>query len=95
MSQDNYRKGIHVSLLKSTHRELKIKLIKKGLTFQETFEAVAIKIIEDDQLMEKIINEIINTKKSKTLSKFAKSDAESVYDAIESFNPFDKKKEGK
>ncbi len=84
------RKGVHISLFKSTHRDLKIKLIKKGLTFQEMFEFLAIKIIDDDNAMEKMINEVLNIKNNQGSSKFGKSDAESVYDSIESRNPFAK-----
>ncbi len=88
--KDEIRKGIHISLLKSTHRDLKIKLIRKGLTFQEMFESLALKIVDDDNAMEKIIDEILNVKNTKGSSKFGKSDAESVYDSIESTNPFSK-----
>lgn len=54
------------------------------------FEFLAIKIIDDDNAMEKMINEVLNIKNNQGSSKFGKSDAESVYDSIESRNPFAK-----
>ena len=54
------------------------------------FEFLAIKIVDDDTSMEKIIDEILTVKNIQGSSKFGKSDAESVYDSIESTNPFSK-----
>lgn len=60
-----------------------------GLSMQEVFDTIASMICEKDDYMMKTLSEIERLKREKQIKKVSKTDAESIFDLIESDNPFD------
>tara|TARA_B100000683_G_C12263038_1_gene462439 strand:+ start:307 stop:612 length:306 start_codon:yes stop_codon:yes gene_type:complete len=83
------KKSVHINLTKSTHAELRVILLQMGLSMQEVFDRIASMICERDPYMVKTLNEIERLKREKQIKKVSKTDAESIFDLIESDNPFD------
>ncbi len=83
------KKSVHINLTKSTHSELRIILLQMGLSMQEVFDTIASMICEKDDYMMKTLSEIERLKREKQIKKVSKTDAESIFDLIESDNPFD------
>ena len=83
------KKSVHINLTKSTHSELRVILLQMGLSMQEVFDRIASMICERDPYMTKTLNEIERLKREKQIKKVSKTDAESIFDLIESENPFD------
>ena len=83
------KKSVHINLTKSTHSELRIILLQMGLSMQEVFDTIASMICEKDDYMMKTLIEIERLKREKQIKKVSKTDAESIFDLIESDNPFE------
>ena len=84
------KKSVHINLTTSTHSDFRIMLFKKGLSMQEVFESLAVKITEGDEYLNNLLLEMEYNKKNKSLNKkIGKSDAESIFEAIEFNNPLD------
>ena len=83
------RKSVHINLTKSTHAGLRIVLFKKGLSMQEVFNRFASLVCEGHPALMKIIDSIEVEKRDRQIKQVTRSDAESIFDLIESANPFD------
>lgn len=91
MSRFQLKKSIHVNLNKETHTEFRMKLFKRGLSMQEVFEFLAVKIVDDDQELVKFLDQIeYNKKNGAKLKQLNSTDTESIFDAIEQSNPWEK-----
>lgn len=82
------KKSVHINLTKSTHADLRVILLRKGLSMQEVFDTIASMICEEDPYLMKTLNTIEVQKREKQIKKVSKSDAASIFDLIESDNPF-------
>ena len=82
------KKSVHIHLTKGTKNALRIALFKKGLSMQEVLEECAIRIVEEDNYMLKLMDTLVVEKRSKALNRVAESDVESVFDVIKQVNPF-------
>ena len=84
------KKSIHINLNKDTHAEFRMALFKRGLSMQEVFEFLALKIVDADEILTKFLDEIEYNKKNRASAKQVNStDAESIFDAIEQQNPLE------
>jgi len=82
------KKSLHINLNKDTHAELRVTLFKRGLSMQEVFEFLAVKVVDGDSTLVKFLEEIEYNKKHKASAKQVNAtDAESIFDAIEQQNP--------
>ncbi len=92
MSRFQLKKSIHVNLNKETHAEFRMKLFKRGLSMQEVFEFLAVKIVDDNQELIKFLDQIeYNKKNGSKLKQLNSTDAESIFDVIEQENPWENK----
>ena len=82
MSAFETKKSIHINLTKSTHTLLRVELLRRGLSMQETFDHLASLICENDPEIIHKLDEIELLKKNKMLRQVKKSDADSVYEMI-------------
>ena len=82
------KKSVHIHLTKGTKNALRIALFKKGLSMQEVLEECAIRIVEEDNYMLKLMDTLVVEKRAKALNRVAESDVESVFDVIKQVNPF-------
>ena len=84
------KKSVHINLTKSTHSGLRIELFERGLSMQEVFNALASSICEGDNYIHKLLDEIQENKRQKTIKQVTNSDAESIFNVIEDQSPLDK-----
>jgi hypothetical protein len=92
VSRFQLKKSIHINLNKETHAEFRVTLFKRGLSMQEVFEFLAIKVVDGEETLNKFLDEIEYNKKNKVISKkINSSDAESIFEMIDHQNPLDKK----
>jgi hypothetical protein len=90
ISRFQYKKSVHVNLNKDTHAEFRMALFRRGLSMQEVFEFLAIKVVDEDETLAKFLDEIEYNKKNKGGAKQVNStDAESIFDVIEQQNPLE------
>lgn len=89
MSDFETKKSIHINLTKSTHASLRIELIRRGLSMQETFDHLASLICENDPSLIEKLDEIEVLKRNKQLNQVKNSDADSVYRMINQESPID------
>ena len=83
------KKSVHINLTKSTHGELRVILLRMGLSMQEVFDTIASMICEKDPYLMKTLSMIEKKKREKQIKKVSKSDAASIFDIIQSENPFE------
>tara|TARA_Y100000034_G_scaffold120936_1_gene164563 strand:+ start:428 stop:685 length:258 start_codon:yes stop_codon:yes gene_type:complete len=81
------RKSIHINLTLPTHVAFKIVAAKNHLSMQELFEEFARQIIEGDARMLEIVEDLKDRKIHKLGMKFASTDKEGIFDAIQHENP--------
>ena len=84
------KKSVHINLTRGPHTELRTELFQRHLSMQEVFENLAILIVEKDPYISNILNLIQENKRDKKIKSLRKSDADSIFQAIESDNPFTK-----
>ena len=89
MSDFETKKSVHINLTKSTHASLRVELIRRGLSMQETFDHLASLICENDPSLLEKLDEIEILKRNKQLNQVKKSDADSVYRMINQESPID------
>ena len=82
MSDFETKKSVHINLTKSTHASLRVELIRRGLSMQETFDHLASLICENDPSLIEKLDEIEMLKRNKQLRHVKNSDADSVYRMI-------------
>ena len=82
------KKSVHINLTRGTHSELRTELFGRHLSMQEVFEHLAILIAEKDPYICSVLDRIQDAKRNNQIKKIRSSDAESIFDAIESDNPF-------
>ena len=83
------KKSVHINLTKSTHTELRMLLLRRGLSMQEVFDSLASRISDRDTHLIDILDDIEKGKRERQIKKVSKSDSESIFRVIESENPFE------
>jgi len=83
------RKSVHVNLPTEVHANLRILAFKCKLSMQEIFEELAIRLVEDDVYMRKMLSSLTSGKRDKALRDLSSPDRETIFDAIEKNNPLD------
>jgi len=82
------KKSVHINLTKATHAEFRVLLFRKGLSMQEVFENIAVKLVEGDEYLNNLLGEFEYNKKMRPLEKkIGKIDSDSIFEAIEQNNP--------
>lgn len=67
-----------------THANLRIELFKLKLSMQEVFEEFAQRVANGDAGAHQILQEIYDQKRAGNIRKISKTDADSIYDMINS-----------
>lgn len=76
--------------MRETHSELRVLAFKKQLSMQSIIEGLVSKLVNGDPDLVKIVNRIAEEKNSKEVRKVLGTDAESVYDMLETFDTIKK-----
>ena len=77
------RKSLHVSMVKSTHAEFRVALVKRGLSMQEVINHLAALVVEGDPALMDILDDIEVRKRDKHLKQVTAVDSETIFDLIE------------
>jgi hypothetical protein len=83
------RKSLHINLTKGTHAALKMEATRYHLSMQEILEAFACAIAENEPWAIEFLCELQVTKRDAGVKRFAKTDAETIFEAIEQDTPLD------
>lgn len=83
------KKSVHINLTKSTHAELRTILLHKGLSMQEVFDNLAARICDKESHFCDILDQIAHDKRERQIKKVSKTDSESIFNLIETENPFE------
>jgi len=83
------KKSVHINLTKSTHSELRTILLHRGLSMQEVFDNLAARICDKEPHFCDILDQIEREKRERQIKKVSKTDSESIFNLIESDNPFE------
>ena len=81
------RKSLHINLTRETHAALRVCSFTHKLSMQEIFEELAMRVVEKDPYMQKVLSYLETQKKDKAMRKFSSTDAESIFRIIENENP--------
>ena len=87
------RKSVHFNITGEAHSALRIACFQRKLSMQEVFEEVCQRIISEDPVTIRMLDQIRDAKKNKIIKKLSKQDAESLFDVIASNNPLSKDKD--
>jgi len=81
------KKSVHFSLTRETHSHFRIACFKHSLSMQEVLEELVQRIAAESPDMMEILDEIQTRKRNKAIGKLSDTDAESIFNVIESDNP--------
>ena len=56
---------------------------------QEVFDKLASEIVENDPRLIEMLDDLVLQKRDNSLKRFSKTDSDSIFDVIESSNPFE------
>lgn len=71
-------------MVKSTHAAFRVSLIKRNLSMQEVFNHLAALVVDENPVLMKILDDIEIQKRDRHIKQVMPSDAESIFDLIES-----------
>ena len=78
------RKSLHITMVKSTHAAFRVALIKRNLSMQEVFNHLAALVVEENPVLMKILDEIEIQKRDRHIKQVTPTDADSIFELIES-----------
>ena len=68
------KKSLHISLTRETHAAFRMLTFQYHLSMQEVFEEVCQRIVSEDPTIIKMLNQLQEDKKNKTIKKLSKED---------------------
>ena len=86
MSEWVRKKSVHFNLLTETHAEFRVLAFRKKLSMQDVVEGLISRLVNGDPVLVKIVEKISVEKCNKELRKVIGTDAESVFDVIETYD---------
>jgi len=81
------KKSVHFSLTRETHSHFRIACFKKSLSMQEVLEDLVQRIAAENPEMIEILEDIQRKKRDTSINRLSNTDAESIFNVIESDNP--------
>jgi hypothetical protein len=81
------KKSVHINLSRDTHTEFRVEAVKNGLSMQEIFEEMAVRVVQGDFYMCELIENLVFRKRGKISQRLPDTDAESIFKAIETSGP--------
>ena len=86
------KKTIHFNITREAHSDLRIACFKRRLSMQEVFEEISQQISEESPVLMRILDNLSEKKRHGIIEKLSVTDAESLFNIIESENPLADKK---
>ena len=81
------KKSVHINLERETHAGMRSILFNADLTMQDFFAACAHRLASEDSHFIKMLDQISEEKKNKSLEKMSDMDIERIFDILESESP--------
>ena len=85
------KKSVHFNITREAHAGLRIACFNRRLSMQEVFEEMCQRIVAEDPVMMRILDQLQEDKRNKTIKKLSSQDAESIFNVIEADNPISEK----
>lgn len=82
------KKSVHFNISKDAHAAFRIACFERSLSMQEVFEEFVQRILAENPQMIKLLDQVAENKKHKSTKKFSKEDVNSIFDLLESEDPF-------
>tara|TARA_X000001388_G_scaffold55480_1_gene40850 strand:+ start:841 stop:1119 length:279 start_codon:yes stop_codon:yes gene_type:complete len=82
------KKSVHFNISKDAHAAFRIACFERSLSMQEVFEEFVQRILAESPQMIKLLDQVAENKKMKSSKKFSKEDVNSIFDLLESEDPF-------
>ena len=82
------KKSVHFNISKDAHAAFRIACFERSLSMQEVFEEFVQRILAENPQMIKLLEQVAENKKHKSTKKFSKEDVNSIFDLLESEDPF-------
>jgi 1-deoxy-D-xylulose 5-phosphate reductoisomerase len=76
------KKCIHINVTEDTHVAFKSLCAREKLTMHEFLEECISRFIDGDETVERVAKEIQRQKRDRTIKRVTRTDADSVYKAI-------------
>lgn len=80
------RKSVHINLMKDTHAEFRVLAFRKKLSMQAIVEGLVSRLVNGDPSLVRIVDKMAEEKKSEEFRKVVGTDADSVYEILESLD---------
>ena len=80
------RKSVHINLMKETHAEFRVLSFRKKLSMQAIVEGLVSRLVNGDPGLNKIVDKMAEERKQLDFRKVVGTDADSVYDFLESLD---------
>ena len=84
------KKSVHFNITKEAHAAFRIACFERGLSMQEVIEEFSQRILIQHPHIIKLLDEVSENKKNKTKKSFSKTDIDSIFNILESEDPFKK-----
>lgn len=81
------KKSVHINIPRATHALVKTQCFKYNLTMQDVFEELAQMIAAEDPDALEMMSSLAMKKRDAAIKRLSVSDAESIFNIIESDNP--------
>lgn len=81
------KKSVHINIPRATHALVKIQCFKYSLTMQDIFEELAQMIAAEEPDALDMMSNLSMKKRDATIKRLSASDAESIFNIIETDNP--------
>jgi len=81
------KKTIHFNITRETHSKLRILCFQNRLSMQEVYEEISQRIAAESPDMIRLLEDLSQNKRDRIIKKLSKTDAESLYNIIETENP--------
>lgn len=80
------KKSVHFNFLTETHAEFRVLAFRKKLSMQDIVEGLISRLVNGEPALVKIVDKISVEKRDGELRKVMGTDAESVFDVIETYD---------
>ena len=92
MSKKSYidfetKKTIHFNITRETHSKIRIACFQNRLSLQEVYEELSQRIAAGSPDMIAMLEDLSQKKRDRVIKKLSETDAESLFNIIESDNP--------
>ena len=81
------KKTIHFNITRETHSKIRIACFQNRLSLQEVYEELSQRIAAGSPDMVNMLEDLSQKKRERVIKKLSETDAESLYNIIESENP--------